>query len=89
MNNPTTIVLVYALGIFVLMYLFIVVPGKKKNKKMRMMHDSIKVGDEIMTIGGIIGVVLERNDDEILLKIDEHANMRILVYAVQSIRKES
>ncbi|MEE0452010.1 preprotein translocase subunit YajC [Peptacetobacter sp.] len=89
MNNPTTIVLVYALGIFVLMYLFIVVPGKKKNKKMRMMHDSIKVGDEIITIGGIIGVVLERNDDEILLKIDEHANMRILVYAVQSIRKES
>lgn len=89
MNNPTTIVLVYALGIFVLMYLFIVVPGKKKNKKMRMMHDSIKVGDEIITIGGIIGVVLERNDDEILLKIGEHANMRILVYAVQSIRKES
>lgn len=89
MNNPTTIVLVYALGIFVLMYLFIVVPGKKKNKKMRTMHDSIKVGDEIITIGGIIGVVLERNDDEILLKIDEHANMRILVYAVQSIRKES
>lgn len=90
MNNPTTIVLVYALGIFILMYLFVVVPGKKKNKKMRIMHDSIKVGDEIITIGGIIGIVLERNNDEIILKINEHGvTMRILVYAVQSIRKES
>lgn len=87
--NPIIIILVYALGLFVLMYLFVFIPGKKKNKQMRIMHDAVKVGDEIITIGGIIGTVKERNDEEIVLSVNEsEMTLRLLIYAVQSIRSE-
>lgn len=53
----------------------------KKNK-----NDS----DEIVTIGGIIGTVKERNDDEIVLVVNEDGTtLHLLIYAVQSIRTES
>ena len=87
--NPITIILVYALGLFVLMYLFVFIPGKKKNKQVRIMHDAVKAGDEIVTIGGIIGTVKERNDDEIVLVVNEDGTtLHLLIYAVQSIRTE-
>ena len=88
--NPITIILVYALGLFVLMYLFVFIPGKKKNKQVRIMHDAVKAGDEIVTIGEIIGTVKERNDDEIVLVVNEDGTtLHLLIYAVQSIRTES
>lgn len=89
MNPIIIIILVYALGLFVLMYLFVFIPGKKKNKQVRIMHDAVKTGDEIVTIGGIIGTVQERNGEEIMLVVNESGmTLRLLIYAVQSIRNE-
>ncbi len=60
MPNILTIILLYALGMFVLIYVFTVIPGKKKNKQVRAMHDAVKPGDEVVTIGGIVGTVVSR-----------------------------
>lgn len=87
--NPITIILVYALGLFVLIYLFVFIPGKKKNKQVRIMHDAVKAGDEIVTIGGIIGTVKERNDEIVLVVNEDGTTLHLLIYAVQSIRTES
>ncbi len=35
------------------------------------MHDSIKVGDKVNTIGGLIAVVKERDGDTVKLLVDE------------------
>ena len=51
MPNILTIILLYALGMFVLIYVFTVIPGKKKNKQVRAMHDAVKPGDEVVTSG--------------------------------------
>ena len=56
--NPITIILVYALGLFVLMYLFVFIPGKKKNKQVRIMHDAVKAGDEIVLVVNEDGTTL-------------------------------
>ena len=63
--NAQMMILLYAVLLFVVIYFMMVVPGKKKNKKMQELHDSIKVGDEVLTMGGIIATVKER-DGEIL-----------------------
>lgn len=82
-----TLVLLYSLGVMVLIYFFTVIPGKKKNKQVQAMHDAVKAGDEVSTIGGIIGTVLSRSGDEIVLQIDSNGStMRLLIFAVQSVR---
>lgn len=57
------IIMLYVLILLVIIYLLIVIPGKKKNKKMRELHEAIKVDDEIVTMGGIIATVKNREND--------------------------
>ena len=85
------VMLIYVLGLVLLLYFLTILPGKRKNKKTREMHDSVAVGDTISTIGGIIGRVVERDEDSALLCIDENngTTMRIVIFAVQSVVEKS
>ena len=45
------------------MYLLMIRPQQKKKKQEEEMRKSIKIGDEITTIGGIVGRVVSIKDD--------------------------
>jgi len=64
------------LGIVVL-YIFMFKSKKKQEQKIRAERDSIKRGDEVQTIGGILGKVVEVRDSKVLLKVDETSNTKI------------
>ena len=83
--------MIYSVGLLALMYFAVILPGKRKNKKTQQMHDAVKVGDTISTIGGILGTVTERDGDTVTLLIDENTGttMRIVIYAVQSIVEQA
>lgn len=85
--KPWQFILIYAVGVLLLLYFLTIVPGKRKNKKTREMHDSIAPGDTISTAGGIIGTVVERDGDVVLIRIDEKTGttMRVVIYAIQSV----
>ena len=89
--RPWEFVLIYSIGLLALMYFAVILPGKRKNKKTQQMHDAVKVGDTISTIGGILGTVTERDGDTVTLLIDENTGttMRIVIYAVQSIVEQA
>ena len=79
--------LIYAVGLLIFLFLIVVLPGKRKNKQVQAMHDAVKVGDKISTIGGIIGIVTERDDSTVTIEIDAKTGttMKIVVQAVQTI----
>ena len=85
--NPSLLVLIYVLAVALFLYLTSIRPGKKKNQKMREMHDSVAVGDRIASIGGIVGTVVERDEEFVTMLIDEKTGttMKIVVMAVQTI----
>lgn len=88
--NVLSLGVLYVLGIFLLIYFFTILPAKRKNQRVRAMHDAVKPGDEIVTIGGVIAEVLSRDGEEITLKINpDGTRMKVLVYAVQSIRRSA
>jgi preprotein translocase subunit YajC len=64
------------LGILVL-YLFMMKSKKGDEKKRKDLLSSLKKGDEVQTIGGIIGKVIEAREDRVLVKVDETANAKI------------
>ena len=49
-------------------------PQKKQEKKQKAMRDSIRVGDEVTTIGGIIGIVISRDNDHDCVVIETGGN---------------
>ncbi len=64
------------LGILVL-YMFMSKGKKGEERKRKDMLSQLKKGDEIQTIGGIIGKVVEAREDRVLVKVDETANAKI------------
>jgi preprotein translocase subunit YajC len=50
---------------------------KKEQQRRRAMIDNLKKGDKVTSIGGIIGTVLDVKGDEVTVKVDESANVRM------------
>ncbi|HIP37239.1 MAG TPA: preprotein translocase subunit YajC [Crocinitomix sp.] len=62
--------------IFVVFYFFMIRPQMKRSKELKAFRESLAKGDKIMTTGGIIGKVLEINDDTVLIASD-NSKLRI------------
>ena len=54
--------------IFVVFYFLLIRPENKKKKQVETMRSSLKVGDNVTTIGGIIGQIVHIKDDKIVLE---------------------
>ncbi len=59
--------IVMLLLIVVVFYFFMIRPQMKKQKELKKFRESIKVGDKVVTIGGIHGKILELNDTTVLI----------------------
>ena len=74
----------------VLFWLLIMRPQKKQEKEAAQMRDSIKAGDEVITIGGIIGRVVIVRDDKIMIETgNDKTKLTILKSSVKSVEPET
>ena len=70
----------------VVFYFFAIRPQKKQEKEANAMRNSLQVGDEITTIGGIIGKVVSIKDETLVLETTrDGTKIRILKTAIRSI----
>lgn len=89
MSRPTFFNAVIMWGpivlIVVLMYFVMIRPQRKKQKEEQRMRNSIRVGDEITTIGGICGRVVNIKEDSLVIETGADRNkMTIKKWALQS-----
>lgn len=61
----------------VVFYVILIRPQKNKDKKVKDMLSTLKRGDRVQTIGGILGTVVEARETDVLLKVDETSNTKI------------
>ncbi len=54
------------IGVF---YFMIIRPQKKRDKQLKEMIAALKVGDDVVTIGGILGTVCTIKDDTVTLEV--------------------
>ena len=75
--------------IFVIFYFFLIRPQQKRVKDHKAMVESLKRGDEIITSGGIIGIVDRvMEDDRIEVVIGEGTKVQIIKSTVTSLLKK-
>ena len=80
----TTLIMIGALILF--FYFFMLRPQKKQEKKDAEMRDSLAVGDEVTTIGGIIGKVVSiKGETFVLESTREKTKIRFLRGAIRTI----
>ncbi|MBQ6251360.1 preprotein translocase subunit YajC [Ruminococcus sp.] len=53
---------------FVLLYFMAIRPQKKRDRELKEMQESLQVGDEIVTGGGIVGIVVSVGEDTVVIE---------------------
>ena len=75
--------------IFVIFYFFLIRPQQKRVKDHKAMVEALKRGDEVITSGGIIGVVDRvMEDDRIEVTIGEGTKVQIIRSTITSLLKK-
>jgi preprotein translocase subunit YajC len=70
---------------FALIWLFIVLPQRRRQSTHQKMLDTLKTGDEVLTAGGIYGYITELAQEEIAIEVADGVELRIAKRAVSSV----
>jgi len=70
-NYGGIIMMLIFIGFF---YFLVIRPQKKKEKQIQEMRNNLKVGDEIITIGGIYGRVVKVKDEMVTIEVGADRN---------------
>ena len=68
-----------------LIWLFIVLPQRRRQSTHQKMLDTLKTGDEVLTAGGIYGYVTELAQEELAIEVADGVELRIAKRAVASV----
>lgn len=73
-----------------LMYFLMIRPESKRKKQAEEMRNSLKKGDQITTIGGIMGKIVHVGEDSIVIETsDDRVRMELTKWAVSSVGVQS
>jgi preprotein translocase subunit YajC len=74
-SNWSMIIMLVA--VFAIMYFMMIRPQQKRQKEIQKMRNALKVGDKVVTAGGIYGKVKEINEKDFLVEVAENVRIRV------------
>lgn len=78
--------IILMVGVIVVMYFIMIRPQKKQQKQIEDMRNNLQIGDEITTIGGIIGKIVSIKEETCIIETGrDGVRMRILKSAVRCV----
>jgi preprotein translocase subunit YajC len=80
--DPFFLVLLASLGF---MYFLLIRPQRQKARHHTEMLEKLKVGDEVITSGGIYGEVTELDAERVMLEIDDDVRIAVARLAIASV----
>lgn len=84
-TNSTLVTILLMVGLFALMYFTSIRPQKKRQKEEQQLRENLQIGDEITTIGGIMGRIVTIKEDSIIIETGaDRVKMRVMRWAVQT-----
>lgn len=80
------VTIIMLVGLLAVFYFLIIRPQKKQERETAEMRSSIAAGDEIVTIGGIIGTVVIVKDDKLMIETgNDRTKLTILKSSVKEV----
>ena len=78
-------------AMFAIMYFLLILPEKKRTKKYNTMLSELKVNDQVLTRGGIVGKIITIEDDQMVIQSGtDRVRFRITKNAIaQKLNKEA
>jgi preprotein translocase subunit YajC len=73
---------------FLLLYLIVIRPQRKRQSQQQQMVSELRVGDEVLTAGGIYGTISQVDDDLITVEIAPNTEVRVARRAIAGVTPE-
>jgi preprotein translocase subunit YajC len=74
--------LIFLAGLLVLFWLLIVTPQRRRRRQQESLIEQLEPGDEVLTVGGLLGTVREVGEHEVVLEIAPGTRVRVAKSAV-------
>lgn len=87
--GPAMMQFVFLGLMFAAMYFLLIAPQRKKQKEHEKMLAALGVGDEVVTSGGIFGVITNVKEDRFVVRVSEGTKIEIGKGFVQSVVKKA
>jgi preprotein translocase subunit YajC len=87
LQNPMFLII----GLMILFFFVVILPAQRRQRReAESLMSNLKKNDEVVTASGIIGIVSNIKDggDEVTLKIDDNARIRVLKSSIVRINKK-
>ncbi len=87
-GNSFILMIVIYVAIFAALYFFLIRPNSKKKKQEAEIRNNLEIGDEITTIGGIMGrvVAIKQDEDAIIIETGSDRNkMKMKKWCISSV----
>lgn len=68
--------------IIVVFYFFMIRPQMKKQKQLKNFRQSLKVGDKIITSGGIYGKINDIRDNVVIIEVEDKMRLRVDINSI-------
>ncbi len=80
--------LILLLAMFVLLWVLLIRPQRQKQQKQQQLLSSVEPGDEVLTVGGLYGIVRDIDEeDDLIVEIAEGIQVRIARRAIGGVVK--
>jgi preprotein translocase subunit YajC len=73
---------------FLLLYLLFVRPQKRRQNEQQQMISELRVGDEVLTVGGIYGTISQLDDDRVTVEIAPNLEVQVSRRAIAGVTRE-
>ena len=77
--------IIFLIGMFAIMYFFLIRPQVKRQKEHKAMVGALKKGDEIQTMGGLMGKVTELGDNFMKVEVADNVVVTVRKTAVEAV----
>ena len=71
--------------IILIFYFFIIRPQNKKQKETEKMLSALKIGEKVVTVGGIHGVISSTKDKTVIVMVDDNAKIEFSRNAIATV----
>ena len=85
MTNETIYSQIMMVAVFAIMYFILIRPENKRKKAAEQMRDNLSLGDEIVTIGGMTGKIVQITEETVTFETGEdRVRIQIKKWAIQT-----
>lgn len=86
MFNGQQLSLLFPILLIFVFYFLLIRPQKKREKQVNEMRNNLKVGDKVITIGGICGKIVKIKDDKITIEISaDKTKLEMMRWSISSV----